>query len=161
MAMSSIRRVAVRRVRNPAGAATEWQALHLRLRPGTSVPVPTQKGWLPVVWLTTKSTTGKEPQLEAALRLFPDDLLPPSLAKEKRITTREFSASGVLEEQPIPWTGAVLPSAGVTAALLAFGQSLLGTACLSSAWECWASACTGSTCASLSSRCPKGRGRCG
>ena len=126
VAMPSIQQVAVRRVRNPAGAATEWTALHTRLRPEVSVPFPAWQGWLPVAWLTTKGTTGKEPHLEAALHMFPDELLPAGLAKQKQATAREYSASGVLEEQPVPWTGAVLPSAAVTAALFVFGQSTLG-----------------------------------
>lgn len=73
---------------------------------------------------------GKEPHLEAAVHMFPDELLVPSLAEEKQVTTREYTASGVLEEQPIPWTDAALPSVAVTAALLVFNQSLLGIFCL-------------------------------
>jgi len=130
VAKSGIQRVQVRRVRNPRGTATEWTALQVRLRPGTTVPFPTWRRWLPVVWLTTKAATGKEPQLEAALHALPEVPLAASLATQRRVTAREYSASGVLTEQPIPWTDAVLPCAAVTAALYVFRQSTLSFFCL-------------------------------
>lgn len=130
VAKSGIQRVEVRRVRNSRGALTEWTALQVRLRQGITVPFSTWKRWLPVVWLTTKGATGKEPQLEAALHLFPDVPLATSLATQKRVTARAYSATGVLDEQPIPWKDAVLPCAAVTAALYIFRQSTLGFVCL-------------------------------
>jgi hypothetical protein len=87
---------------------------------------------LPLVWLTTKgSWSGYRtlPQLRAAIRWFPNQLLRPSMVILKRRTAIEFSASGTLEKPPIPWANSVLPSLTVSVALFIFGQQGLGFVC--------------------------------
>jgi hypothetical protein len=131
--MSDVERVVAERVRNPDGSSTEWTALHAHLRRGFAVPFPMYERRLPLVWLTTKGTRSSYrtlPQLQAAIRWFPDALLSNSMADLKRATAIEYSASGVLEEPPIPWVDSVLPSFAVSLALFIFGQSGLGSVCL-------------------------------
>jgi hypothetical protein len=132
LGMSDVERLEVERVRSPNGSFTEWTALHARLRREFTAPFPIYERDLPLVWLTAKSPGAgyrTMPQLQAAVRWFPDELLSASMVNLKRTTATEFSASGRREVPPVPWGDSVLPSFALSVALFIFGQQGLGIAC--------------------------------
>jgi hypothetical protein len=131
--MADLERVVARRVRNPDGVDTEWIALCARIREGCTVHLPTYEEWLPLIWLTTKSTAKgyrAMPQLQAALQWFPKDLLSGEMADIKKEIATECWASGLLVTPRIPWMRCVLSALAFILVASVTGQAILVFMCV-------------------------------